>query len=181
MKILGERLGFGKTGALFLVGFAVVAIAGVLGYHYQRKASALPTQQLAIHEWGVNMPLPSNINDAYYVASTSTHDPLTGQPNTMWVGLSSLSAKGCDAGRFNATGASSPVGAIIRVAPTDTDPVTGMLYTQKFPSGVIVGGYYYVYIPWKSASCTSSSNLGDVNTAFVNAVKGSAKAAAVQN
>jgi hypothetical protein len=33
MKILGERLGFGKTGALFLVGFAVVAIAGVLGYH----------------------------------------------------------------------------------------------------------------------------------------------------
>ena len=121
--------------------------------------------------------MASNISDAYYAVSTSSRDTLTGEPNTVWVGLSSLSSKGCDATKFSTEGTGSPVGAIIRVAPADTDPVTGMLYTQKFPGGTTIDGHYYVYIPWKSAEkCTTSSTLTGINTAFANSSKGVVKA-----
>ncbi|MFI6401482.1 hypothetical protein [Streptomyces sp. NPDC050548] len=174
------RTGFGKTKALISVGFVIVTIASGVAYHFhgsaEAEATSVTSQHLAIHEWGVNLPIASNINDAYYAVSTSTRDPLTGEPNTVWVGLSSLSNKGCDATRFSTTGEGSPVGAIIRVLPTDTDPVTGTAYTQKYPGGATVGGYYYVYIPWKSAvNCASQSTITGINTSFENASKGVAK------
>lgn len=138
-------------------------------------------QHLSVKEWGVQVPLPATVSDAYYVASSSTYDPRTGQPNTIWISLASLSSKGCDAAHFNSTGEGGPAGALIRVMPTDTDPVTGQLYTEKYPGGSLVGNYYYVYIPWKNKSCGTQTLLHGVDSAFGTAVKSMTPASGTVN
>lgn len=136
-----------------------------------------PTQQataptyLDITQWGVELPLSSAITDAYYVVSVSTHDS-NGQPNTVWLGLKSLTNPSCNPA-LNNTGGAGAIGGILRVLPTSVGPVTGKLYTQDYPNGVTIGGYYYAYTSWMldpNNKCPQSS-MQAADSAFATAAK----------
>src|SRR5260370_11166489 len=89
---------------------------------------AAPTvAYLTIKEWGVKLPLPNSIKDAYY--SIGGNVGKDGLPNTAWLGLTSLNSHGCNATNDDSP-SFKPIGSIVRVLPTDTDPVSGKLYTQ---------------------------------------------------
>ncbi len=185
MRGLRRRLGLEKFRALLVAGIVMLAVAGGLAYYNRQSATAEGAGQTArrldVREWGVNISLPSNIDDAYYVISTSSHDPVTGEPNTMWLGLTSLNGAGCDAALFKVQATSKPIGALIRVAPTEVDPVSGALYTKKYPDGTMIGEYYYAYVPWKNKTCADKATLDGIDSAFTNAVKGMVIAAPARN
>jgi len=125
---------------------------------------------LTIREWGVKLPLSDTIKGAYYVASNSSKDA-SGQPDTMWLGLTSLNSKGCDATLAN-QGQSTQLGALLRVSPTATDPVSGTSYTQLYPNGITIGNYYYAYKSWtKGKACASETQLQAIDSAFATATK----------
>src|SRR5579871_6713273 len=105
------------------------------------------------------MPLSSSIRDAYYVVSDSSHDPGTAAPNTMWLGLASLNTAGCDASLAN-QGQSTQLGEILRVLPSDTDPIDGKPYSQLYPAGITLGKYYYAYVSWTHGrTCAPQAQL----------------------
>jgi hypothetical protein len=202
-----SKSNFVRKGALLAVGVAVVVGASWTGYHRQHsggkndshpvtntpvgmaqqeaavtsKPEQAATKRMYVKEWGVQLPLQNSVGDAYYVVSNSTHDPETGQPNTVWVGLNSLNGTSCDATRMNKAADATPVGAVIRVKPSETDPVSGMTYTQKYPNGVTIDGYYYAYLPWKNKDCTSKTKLQSVDAAFGAAAKTMVKATGAVN
>jgi hypothetical protein len=165
---------------LFVVA-ALAAIGWVLYQHHKNltyhttsqpqnttttQSTQITTQYLTIKEWGVKLPLSDSIKDAYYIVSNGSADA-NGQPNTMWLGLSSLSGD-CNASQANAPGASttSAVGALGRALPTDHDPVLQKPYTQLYP-GVTIGQYYYFYISnTKGKTCAPTTTLQSVDSAF---------------
>lgn len=139
--------------------------------------SSTSTQQsyLTVKEWSIKLPLTNTIDDAYYVVSTSSQDT-NGQPNTMWLGLTSLNSKGCDASLVD-HGQNTQLGALLRVAPTETDPVSGESYKQLYPNGTTIAGYYYAYESWtKNKTCASPGQLQAIDSAFVAAAKGAVPA-----
>ncbi|HSX34529.1 MAG TPA: hypothetical protein VLF62_02700 [Candidatus Saccharimonadales bacterium] len=127
---------------------------------------------LVIKQWGVQLPLSDGISDAYYIVSSSTHDPGTGEANTVWLSRASLDDTGCNANDFEDGGSGSPVGALLRALPDDVDPVTGTAYQDLYPGGVIVGKYYFGYKAWDTASCGSPAILQTTNAAFAAALSG---------
>jgi hypothetical protein len=131
---------------------------------------------LSISEWGVDLPLPTSVGDAYYTVAGSNVGS-DGVPNTAWIGMTSTDTVGCNiAGKGPGSGA-SPVGAFLRVALTDRDPVSGNLYTDQFPAGVTIGKYYYVYKTWADRPCMSGKSDQTIDTSFGNAVKAATKSA----
>lgn len=193
----------GFSVGMILIAVLVVGLIGASGYLiYQHHKSAAKTtadthssqtsgqqrnttntqpQQTAttyldIKEWGVKMPLSSSINDAYYTTKGSNVGS-DGLPNTAWLGLASLNSSGCNVSN-GPSGTAMPIGSIIRVLPTDTDPVTGELYTQQDPNGITIGGYYYAYTPSKNSTCASATTLQTVNSAFTSAIKSTTTATA---
>ena len=122
---------------------------------------------LIVSEWGITLPLSRATSDAYYVVSKSSQDA-NGQPNTMLLGLKSLDSSGCNADGPN-TGKSTAVGALLRVLPTETDPVSGKPYTDLYPNGVVIGKYYYAFQDLsRGLSCASPSLLQDITSSFAN-------------
>src|SRR5258708_23143776 len=132
-----------RSGFSIVEGLIVVLVIGLLGLSswmvYQRiKTSATTTgaspnvnQQtttqpaptvayLTIKEWGIKLPLSASIKDAYY--AVGGNKGTDGLPNTMWLGLTSLNSSGGNATDDNST-SFSPIGSIIRVLPTDLDPL----------------------------------------------------------
>lgn len=180
-----------------LAALVLVALAGVSFTVYQRvKSSATTTdaatnpnqstnQQpvtttpaptvsyLTIKEWGVKLPLSDSIKDAYYTFKGSNNGS-DGLPNTAWLGLTSLNTNGCDISTTGPSSTNKPIGSILRVLPTDQDPVTGSPYKQEYPNGVTIGSYYYGYAPWKNNTCTSAASLQSIDTGFANAAKSTA-------
>ena len=128
--------------------------------------AAQPTSSyLVIKEWVVKLPLSSAISDAKYVVATNSTD-------TMWLGLTRLDGTACAASRANTGGAGVPVGAFIRVLPTDHEPIKGTLYTQLYP-GATVGDHYFAYISGiKGKTCAPQATLQSVDSAFSAAAKG---------
>ncbi len=126
---------------------------------------------LTIKEWNIQIPLPDSLKDAYYVPSTSSADT-DGSVNTVLIGLKSKDTGECGAALGN-TGGSS-LGVIVRTLPTDTDPVTGKLYTELY-SGVVIGKYFYGYGAFVDANnkCGSVDSRAPINDAFGAAVKNS--------
>jgi hypothetical protein len=120
---------------------------------------------------GVKLPLSNTIKTAYYkTAKGSSYGP-GGLPSTVWLGLASLSSSSCNPGN-NDAGGRGAIGAILRVLPTDTDPVSGQLLTQKYPNGVTIGSYYYLYQSWATNNpCASNSTLQPIDSAFATAAK----------
>jgi hypothetical protein len=190
-----NQTGFGTVGILLIV-LVVVAVLGVSGFLvYQRhnkpsstknnaatsttQTSTQPnnttttqtqtttTQYLTITQWGVKIPLSSEINDAYYTPSVGSSVGADKQPNTMLVGLKSLDSSGCTATNTTA------IALIFRALPTETDSATGKLLTQEYPNGVTLGNYFYAYQNLNSTSCkASASTIQSVDSAFTTAVKG---------
>lgn len=132
--------------------------------------SASTVAYLTIKEWGVKLPLSNTIKTAYYkTAKGSSYGP-GGLPSTVWLGLASLSSSSCNPGN-NDAGGRGAIGAILRVLPTDTDPVSGKLLTQEYPNGATIGGYY-TYQSWlKNNPCASQSTLQPIDAAFATAAK----------
>lgn len=133
---------------------------------YNKKITSQTQQSyLSIKEWRIKLPLSSVIEDAYYVVSTSSETG--GQPNTMWLGLKSLDGSGCAASQANSGGA-YPIGAIIKVQPDETDPVSGTLIKQRDPNGVTIDGFYYAYhngIQGNSPTrCVEKANISNANS-----------------
>jgi hypothetical protein len=131
------------------------------------------TNYLSIKEWKVRLPLSPLIDDAYYVASTNTEET-DGTPNAALLGIKSLDSAGCEAERGNKGGL--PIAAILKSLPTDTDPVSGTLYTEEYPNGVTIEGYYYFYKNYSvNRPCTTQADLQqklkDANNAFADAAK----------
>jgi hypothetical protein len=124
---------------------------------------------LNIKEWGIKIPLTAPIKDAYYTVQGSSigSDKL---PNTAWLGLASLNgAHGCDISQTGPTKTNLPIGAILRVLPTDTDPVSGKLYNQLDPNGTTINGFYYTYKSFVNNNCASQSSLKSINASFSTA------------
>ena len=204
MRRCEHQSGFGAIETLLvIVAVGIIGTAGWFVYQHNRtkatNAAANPSNQqtqqtttttpvstvnyLDVKEWGVKIPLSNNIKDAYYVVSTGSYDPSTKEPNTMWLGLTSLNTDGCDATKANASGAStiSTVGALGRALPTDHDPVKGTLYTQLYP-GVTIGKYYYFYMSETSGkACATQASLQSADSAFATAAKGTAPSTATAN
>lgn len=174
-----------------IVVVAAVVVAGALVYNRNHKKTNNPTasnqtgantapqvqaqQYLDIKEWKIKLPLSSDISDAYYVVSTSSHDS-NGQPNTMWLGVKSLDNVGnCNASKANS--GQAPLASLGRTLPSDKDPVSGQTYQQKYPDGTTLNGYYYGYNGnWiKNEPCTKDdgyqTQLQNINTAFASAAK----------
>jgi type II secretory pathway pseudopilin PulG len=195
MRQREHQSGFGTVEVLLVV--LVVAILAVGGFVvYQRhnntstktnaatSTSQTNTQQsnttstqsqppsyLTIKEWGVKIPLSSSISDAYYVIPQGISNDADGKPSAINFGLASLNSS-CGTVTGGPTDYNS-LGSIVRALPTDTDPVSGKLYTQLDPNGVTIAGYYYGYADasLKSKTCISSTSVQSVDSAFATAVK----------
>ena len=202
MRRREHQSGFGTTVILLAVlVVAVLAVTGLVVYQHHKPSSATnsaatsPTQTtsqsqntattqaaptvayLTIKEWGIKVPLSDRIKDAYYVVSNGSADA-NGQPNTMWLGLTSLGGD-CNASQANKPGKTTipDIGVLGRALPTDHEPVLGTLYTKLYP-GVTIGQYYYFYISGtKGKTCASPANLQSIDSAFDTAAKGIVAAA----
>jgi len=135
-----KQSGFSVIEVLLIVlVVAVLAATGIVVYQRHRPGNAATgstqtttqpmstattqpaqtaTQYLTINEWGIKLPLSRAISDANYVVATNSTD-------TMWLGLTSLDSTSCAASHANIGGADYPIGALIRVLPTDHEPVKG--------------------------------------------------------
>lgn len=193
-----RQAGFGLVGILIIVA-AVLIVGGigfVISNHYTKTAPASattappspPTNKnpsptsaqpappsaaqpyvLTVKEWGVQIPLPDAIKDAYYVVSTSTSDA-DGTPNTILLGLKSLDALGCKAD--DANHGKKPLAMIGRSALGATDPVYGKPYTELDPNGVTIGNYYYAYLSWASTNtCAPKATLQTMDSNFTATIK----------
>lgn len=135
---------------------------------------------LEIKEWGVKLPLSENIKDGYYtfIGSNQGND---GKPNTAWIGLNSLNASGCNIAEAGPKANATPLGSIVRVLPDEKHPVQGKAYTELYPNGATINGYYYAYIVWQNKSCASKEALNAIDSAFINAAKGTVESNATSN
>jgi hypothetical protein len=122
---------------------------------------------LEVKEWGVSIPLPESLKDAYYVVSTSSANP-DGSPNTIWVGLKSIPE--CTAENANRGG--KALASITRSAPDYREPVSGELYMEAHPDGVTIDKYYYLYNTWSlDNNCTTAEQFKKVDDNFKPAFK----------
>jgi hypothetical protein len=186
-RIGRNQSGFGFLGLLPLVtAILIVAGSGYFVWNRSKKSevsssatsSGASTSHavtedkgtaLVIKEWGVQLLLPSNYADAYYVVSNNSVDD-DGSPNTIWLGTKTFDAAGCKAIVANEGG--KPIASISRVLPTDTDPVQGTLDTELYPNGAIIGKYYYLYKSWaKSNKCVRGDLLSNFDNAFTVSIK----------
>lgn len=128
---------------------------------------------LEIKEWGVILPLPERVKDAYYTtAGSNTGDD--GLSNTAWISLTSLDGTSCDVAKTGPTKTATPVGFIGRALPSDEEPVKQVLYTKLYPNGVTIGGYYYFYVSATDVKCASNESLQTINSALTSATKSAA-------
>jgi hypothetical protein len=191
-----RQSGFGVIGiiAIVVVVLAIASIGFFVGNRHARTAPAAaattptpptiakptPTPSaatpgatesatLTIKEWGITIPLPDSIKDAYYVVSTSSADP-DGSPNTIWIGLPSLDGL-CPAAKVNSGG--KPLASIGRSVSGETDPVSGMTVKEQHPVGITIGNYYYGYGSWakQSATCATPEKFKALDDAFATGLK----------
>ena len=140
----------------------------------QQSTTPAPTvSYLSITEWGIKLPLSSEISDAYYVVPTNISKNPDGKPSGLYLDVASLKSS---CGDISAGDTSRSVekatGSITRVLPTDTDP-SGRPYPQAYPNGVTIGGYYYFYTSRTSGmTCAPAATLQSIDSAFANAAKG---------
>lgn len=207
IKKLNQQ-GFGLTELIVIVVVLVVVIAGGITVYKHGKndtkndattvsktsskgteadnsqtAQTDKQQYLVIKEWGIQIPLSDTLKDAYYVVSIGTSDNQDGKPSAISIGLPSLDAS-CGKVTDGSSGADRAPGAIVRSLLTETDPVTGKLYTELEPSGVTIDGYYYGYATkgiGRIKDCTSPQESQAIDSAFATAIKSATKISESQN
>lgn len=187
-----DRKGFSVVEVLIaIVVIAAIAACGWLAWRHNHKdktqaashgatsnstaksdsSSTAKTQYMTIAEWGVKMPLSTPIASVYYVVSNQSEDA-NGRPDTLWLGLKSITSASCTPTASNVN--NTEFASIFRALPTDTDPVSGTLYTQLYPGGATVNGYYYALDDARTleSNCASQSTLQSIDTALKAAVAG---------
>ena len=141
--------------------------SGSSASHQASESTTKPntTTYMDISQWDIKVPLTNSIADLYYVISTSSEDA-SGQPNTIWLGLRSITTPSCTPSSLNSN--NTELAAILRVSPTATDPVSGISYKDKYPNGTTVGNYYYALDDSRTlnSGCSSQSSLGSIDTAL---------------
>lgn len=205
MKRREHQSGFGTTVILLVVlVVAAVAVTGLVVYQRHKNTNAKNSaatnssqstgqqqsttstqpaqttiQYLTIKEWGVKIPLSDTIKDAYYVVPIGISNNADGKPSAVDFGLTSLNSS-CGTVTSDSTNFSHVLGSIVRALPTETDPVSGKLYTQLDPNGTTIGGYYYGYAgaELKNKTCASATTIQSVDSAFATAAKGAVAATA---
>jgi hypothetical protein len=195
MKQRTNQSGFGTLAiVLVLAVVAVLAVSGIVVYQHHKSISAkngaaasqtqtttqpaqTTTQYLTIKEWGVKMPLSSAISDAYYKTEGSNNGT-DGLPNTAWLGLTSLNSTDCNISTTGPSAKATPLGDVVRVLPTDLEPIKGKPYSQLYP-GVTIGKYFYGYVASATnTTCSSATTLQGIDSAFTAAVKDTVSAVA---
>ena len=167
--------GFGLVGVLLIVLVLVAAAGvGVYAHHRSHKAKMVGTtsntkpsttttkpaptetqQYIAIQEWGVRVPMPSNVavSDIYYAMGTDTQNSSSPE-----VGLAShkLDAITSDCVPQKGTH-ESPFGWIERMTPTAYRQALADSQNTGIKDGTLLGSYYYV---WQAprANCYSQQN-----------------------
>lgn len=193
--VQNKEAGFNIVELLVIViAVGVIGVGGWFVYQHNRpqatNAAANPYQAtnqqtyttpaptasyLTINEWGVRLPLSDAIKDAYYIPGISSKGT-DGLPNQMWIGLKSLDASGCAATN------NSGLAMVFRALPTETDPVSGELVTQKYPNGATIGNHYYGYenfIANIASSCkVPQAALQSADAALTGAAKSTVSASA---
>jgi pilin/secretion family protein with methylation motif len=192
-RMKNKQAGFGIVEAVIAVlVMGVLAGAGWFVYQHNRTkvtnaaVGSQPTSQqtttttppaptvtyLAIKEWGIKLPLPNSIQDAYYVVDPGVSTDADGKPSAIEFGIAAQDIH-CGAVTATNAGYTHALGAIVRALPTDTDPVSGKLYTQLDPIGVTIGGYYYGYAnaSLTSKTCLPAATIQAIDAALANAVK----------
>lgn len=133
---------------------------------------------LTITEWGVKLPLPNSIKDAYYVVPDGISKDADGLPSGISLSVASLKSS-CGTLNPGSNGQDNALAGIIRVLPTDTDPVSGKLYTNLYPGGPTINGYYYAFSDLTPhRTCASQTALQAVGSAFTAAAKSAVTATA---
>jgi len=209
MRQREHQSGFSTVEVLLVVlVVAVLAVGGFVVYQHHKSTSAKNTaatgssqtatqpqsttttqtqqpaaQYLDIKEWGVKLPLSTSISDAYYVIPQGISYNADGKPSGLYVDVTSLNASCGDASAGNTNRSiENAVGEIVRSLPTDSDPVSGKLYTQLLPNGTTIGGYYYGYSSDISGkTCASANTLQSIDSAFATATKNAISASSTAN
>jgi hypothetical protein len=194
-----DQSGFSAIEALLVVlAIAVISATGFVIYQRHKNASAktsaatgssqstsqpqnttitqpaqTASQYLTIKEWGIKLLLSDSIKDAYYVIPSGMSKNADGLPSGIWLSVTSLNSSCGDASVGNTNvSVNNAVGEIVRSLPTETDPVSGKLYTQLEPSGTTIGNYYYGYTSGTKKTCAPATTLQSIDSAFAAAAKG---------
>ena len=196
---------------LALVAVAAIAVLGVSGwlvYKHQThttkppvadsatttspsttKSESSPTAQpaqtattyLDITQWGVRLPLSSAIQNAYYVVPIGMATDSDGEPSGVFVSAHALDSA-CGTLTSDAKGSLNRVGEIVRVQPSQTDPVTRELYTQEYPNGLTINGWYYGFSGASpESSCGNASATPSIVSAYQTATKNAVSDTATSN
>jgi hypothetical protein len=137
-------------------------------------------QYLVIKEWGVQLPLPDSVKDAYYVPDVNSKGT-DGITNQIYIGLKSLDSSGCQAGG-NLQGKDTAIAVIVRGLPSEKDPVSGNVITKDFPDGITIGKFYYGYLWLKNNKCNApSSSIQTADSTFKSSIKELAPTTATAN
>jgi len=187
--------GFGVIGILLaIVVIGIFVAGGWIVYHNDHKTNNVinkttnntakssksnsssqsatnPTQTyMDISQWGVKIPLFSEIPDLYYVVGTGTQDS-SGQSNTIWLGLKSITSTSCTPTNSNAN--NTELASILRTPPGDTDPVSGKPISTKYPYGTTIDGYYYALGDERTlvSGCASQNTLNSIDAALRSAAQ----------
>lgn len=130
------------------------------------------TTYLEIKEWGVKLPLSDAIKDAYYVVPNGISKNADGRPSGIIIGITSLNDS-CGIVTSRSEDFQKAFAEIVRTLPTNKYPTSGKAYTEQFPIGVTIDGYYYGYAKFLYEKlCEPQDKLQAIDDALANATKG---------
>jgi prepilin-type N-terminal cleavage/methylation domain-containing protein len=164
-KIKDNQKGFGLIESLLVI--LIIAVIGFGGYyvwHTQRTKTptitttiSTPTastqQYLTIKEWGVRVPMPSDVamSDIYYVTGTDTLDGSSSE-----VGLASHKISALTSDCIPQAGVNeSPFGWIVRMTPAAYQQAAADYQDTGLKNGTLLGSYYYV---WRAPVANCAEN-----------------------
>jgi hypothetical protein len=184
--------GFGLIGIILsLLIIAILLTVGWTVYHHDHKTKVISKSVITMNnkpkttsqtsntpsptymditQWGVKVQLSSPISGLYYVPSSSSQGS-NGQPNTMWLGLTSITDSTCTPTALNTD--NTELAAILQLSPSGSNPVSGQSYVSEYPYGTVVGNYYYALDDSRTldSGCASQSILNSVDMALRTAVR----------
>ncbi len=118
---------------------------------------------LTLKEWGVKIPLSSNISDAEYRIG-SVMDPLN-----IFFSTKVLSGTNCDLHKGS-------VGYYIRFKAGETDSETKRSYSSEYPDAVNLGSYYYGFgVNPADVQCSKDTNIQKIAVTARNELKSALK------
>jgi hypothetical protein len=136
---------------------------------------------LEVKEWGVKLPLSEGIKDVYYAVPAGISLNADGLPSGIIIGITSLDTS-CGAVTSKSSDFNNAFAEVVRVLPNETDPVSGKLYKDLLPNGLIVGNYYYGYARMtEDKTCAPRDRLNTIDASIGSAIKNAIRLDRAQN